>query len=401
MMKYINNDDVFEIMNEIKNKYNVEFDVDVNNDNVFFIDYVELIDDDENVDEFNYLTNNKLDNIYNYIKHNYHIILNTIENNVDKCIEINLYDPLYYKVIYNKDLIKNIFKNNIELINELYNELNEIDIKIIVENNIDNIFDISNNLSIYDLFNIFNNSLNEINDVVDVKLFYLLKLFEFVIDDIKKFVNTIYIDDKFKFDLNNKYSICNNKLININNLSYDEIYENYLLYDLNENIDDELIDVFDIDIDININDYEFFENVYLNNLSNDIVIDYNINYDNDENYLLLSIDNIFELLYKIDENELNNIKYYNLFNIDKIDDVFEMFNNSFIDNDNDEFIYNLLDNIHEILCDDQFYNKFYYYDKFDNKFDDIYDVKKYVLNYLSTLNLNKSFKFDDELYNIF
>ena len=398
--------DIVDVVDEIVDKY----DVVIRNYGLYKI----LIDNNDDDIKFDII--DEIENNYNVIVEFKYI---DDEINDKKYVEFELIDRLYYPFIYNKDLLIEIFDENINTIENNFNDV-EFD-KNLINDSIDIIFDRNDNkLSFYDIIKLFEfivddiKRLNKENEIEfenykPIENYELIELFKYVVDDLNKLNPTFNSSNKFKLSLINNYpfnlNILDNKHYCIDNYTfYDEIDENYIYDDLINNIDDELIKLLNIDYDNFINTYVFFENNYINNINYDIGIDINyvvkykdkINYEIDENYIELSIDDILSILYQISNyNDVDDLKIidYNL--IDNIDELFENLNNSY---DDYEFIDNLFDNEFELLFDD--YYELFYYTINNNKIGSIFDLRYYVLNYLSNLNLNKSFKFDDELYNI-
>ena len=120
-------------------------------------------------------------------------------------------------------------------------------------------------------------------------------------------------------------------------------------------------------------------------------------YNNDLDYFIeLSIDDIIKILKGISNNNSN--KKLLVFDPMNIYDLFENYNNSL---EFDEFVYGLIENEYELLYGDEFYNSWNYSTSFStliNSYGTIYNLIKGMMNWMSNLNLNHSFKFDDELY---
>ena len=409
------NDEIVDIVDDIKNEFDIDIVEYLNND--IFIDIIEFDDDElyDDVDELLY--NDKFFKMINYINNKYDVYIDYYYNKNNKLYELNIIDPINKPIIFNDEFLIKIFNENIDTIDNLF-ECNILSIKTICNDLIYDLFKTNKyNVSSYDILKLFENIIeltnklnieNKNNDDELIECYELFKLFEYIIDDLYKKVNEFDIYKTFKLSLINSYEniniLTNNHYYINNDTLFNNIDENIILYDLNENIDDELIELLDINYDNNINTYLFYEYNLINSLNNDLNtnINYIIEYNDDdivvENSIEISIDDIIKLNNQI-SNNTSNINRIVFDIIEYINELFENVNNSY---EFDEFIYLLFENEFEILYNnDIFYNDFYYTigSNYNNKYS-IYDLKKYVLNYLSNLNLNKSFKFDDELYNI-
>ena len=409
------NDEIVDIVDDIKNEFDIDIVEYLNND--IFIDIIEFDDDElyDDVDELLY--NDKFFKMINYINNKYDVYIDYYYNKNNKLYELNIIDPINKPIIFNDEFLIKIFNENIDTIDNLF-ECNILSIKTICNDLIYDLFKTNKyNVSSYDILKLFENIIeltnklnieNKNNDDELIECYELFKLFEYIIDDLYKKVNEFDIYKPFKLSLINSYEniniLTNNHYYINNDTLFNNIDENIILYDLNENIDDELIELLDINYDNNINTYLFYEYNLINSLNNDLNtnINYIIEYNDDdivvENSIEISIDDIIKLNNQI-SNNTSNINRIVFDIIEYINELFENVNNSY---EFDEFIYLLFENEFEILYNnDIFYNDFYYTigSNYNNKYS-IYDLKKYVLNYLSNLNLNKSFKFDDELYNI-
>ena len=383
------NDEIVDIVDDIKNEFDIDIVEYLNND--IFIDIIEFDDDElyDDVDELLY--NDKFFKMINYINNKYDVYIDYYYNKNNKLYELNIIDPINKPIIFNDEFLIKIFNENIDTIDNLF-ECNILSIKTICNDLIYDLFKTNKyNVSSYDILKLFENIIeltnklnieNKNNDDELIECYELFKLFEYIIDDLYKKVNEFDIYKPFKLSLINSYE-------NINILTNNHYYIN----------NDTLFN----NIDDNINTYLFYEYNLINSLNNDLNtnINYIIEYNDDdivENSIEISIDDIIKLNNQI-SNNTSNINRIVFDIIEYINELFENVNNSY---EFDEFIYLLFENEFEILYNnDIFYNDFYYTigSNYNNKYS-IYDLKKYVLNYLSNLNLNKSFKFDDELYDI-
>lgn len=340
-------------------------------------------------------------------------------------VEFEIVDPLFKTISINKDQLKNIFHDEINNVEKLFicnlkniNYLIELNIDLIYQidnKNYLNHYSIENKINSYDLLKLFefivddvvefnenmknDDEFNYDDEKIDVD--ELLKLFEYVIDklnylsNLNKYYHYFNSNRKFKINLNNslKY-LCNNNKFDIyyhddiiysmlNNDLYELFVDPEILYDMN----------FKFEIDYDINDLLFQEYLYINNLIDDEKFEFNYVVEIDENnnyenyYIEISIDDILKL-----NKGIKNINEL-LFDPFKIDEIFENYNNNY---DDDEFIYLIFENEFEYLYNDEIFHHKYYYELNDIKFYSIDELKKYVLNYMQHLNLNCTFKFDDE-----
>jgi len=420
------------IVDPIEKKDN-KIKLEINNINNNIIDIVDDLDDEFNIVEKNILkTYNKSNSfiinryyendIVKYIEKKYDVIIEKKYNNYEinnktfYDVELNIVDPIYKDIYINKIQLKNIFKDQINNIDKIFkcnikniNELIEIDIDIIFnkhDNNYINHYSNENKINSYDLLRLFDLIVDDVNnynhdlkyddefnyDDEKIDVDDILKLFNDVVNELNKFS---YFNSNKLFKIN----LFNMNYLMINNYYYnDEILYELLYNDLIECINDDLLNLFDIDIYNDINDLLFIENNYIDNIINDELYDLKYNIDIDKNYnfnnygLEINIDSILKMNEKI--NDLKKLIYDPL----KIDELFENYNNSY---DDDELIYLIFDNEYELFYSNElYYNNCYY--EFDNiKFYSLYDLKNYMLNKLKHYNLNNSFKFDDELYNIY
>ena len=341
-------------------------------------------------------------------------------------VEFEIIDPIFKTIPINKEKLIEIFHDSIENVDKIFNcnikniiDLIELNIDLIYKidnNNYYNNYSIENKINSYDLLKLFEfivDDVIEFNDKLknDIEFNYddekiecieLIECFKYVIvelnylSNLNKYYHYFNSNKKFKINLNNslKYLCINNKFdINYNDeIIYDmldnDLYELFInpeiLYDMN----------FKFEIYDEINHNLFQEYLYINNLIDNenyefnyvVEIDENNNYEN--YYIEISIDDII----KLNEN-INNINDL-IFDPFKIDEIFENYNNNY---DDDEFIYLIFENEYNYLYYDELFDKKYYYELNNIKFYNVDELKKYILNYLSTLNLKCCFKFDDEL----
>lgn len=400
------NINIVDVIDDIIKKFDVEI-IDYDN-------YKIILKYDEFDDEIIKFIENKYD-VECYYKYKNSSLI-SINDNI-KIVEINIVDPIYIPFLYNENVLIEIFDENINNIDNLF-ECNIKEIKLLCYDEIYKLFDKYNNLSSYDILLLFENIIEIVNELnienkneynnEFIECYELNELFKYVIDDLYKKFDRFDIYKSFKLSLINTYEFINILINNHYYINDDTLYNNVdeciIIDDLNNNIDDELIELLDICYDNNINSYIFYEYNLINSLNNDLStnINYYVEFDDDENIIEnsieLCIDDLLILNNQI-SNNTNNINRLVYDPIKYLNELFENVNNSY---DYDEFIYNLFENEYEILNDELFYDKYYYTISNNYKFKyNIYDLKKYVLNYLSNLNLNNSFKFDDELYYLY
>ena len=337
-------------------------------------------------------------------------------NNVDKFdVELNIIDPIYKSIFINRDDLKQIFKNNIDNIDKIFNsyikninELIDLNIDVIFNKYNDNYinkYSIKDKINSYDLLKLFDVIIDDVidynekienDDEFDDEIIEgdeILKLFKNIVNELN---NYSYFNSNKKFKINLKYL---NYLFNNNKFNFynDEYLYELLHNDLIECIDDDLLNLFNIECYNEIDDTLFIENNYIDNLYNDydINLNYKLSIDKNYNYNEYSIEISIDDILKINEN-INDIQYLK-FDPVEIDKILYNFNN----NIDDDLLYLICENDYELLLKDELYYNNCYYELNNIKFYNLYDLKKYMLNYLSTYNLNKSFKFDDELYYIY
>ena len=98
------NDEIVDIVDDIKNEFDIDIVEYLNND--IFIDIIEFDDDElyDDVDELLY--NDKFFKMINYINNKYDVYIDYYYNKNNKLYELNIIDPI------NKPLIKMNIKYN-------------------------------------------------------------------------------------------------------------------------------------------------------------------------------------------------------------------------------------------------------------------------------------------------
>ena len=316
-------------------------------------------------------------------------------------VEFEIIDKIYKSIFINIDQLTGIFKDKINDVDKLFNcnikaiqQLINDDIVVAFIRNDENIFNKfskKNKFNSYDLLKLFDDIVDDVklfNDEIEnddelIESYELMKLFKYVVEELNKF-SYFNSSNKFKINLSNRrYLTLNNKF---NIFMNDEIIYDILYDDLIECIDEYLIDYFKIYVDVDINELLFLEELYLNNLSNELFdIDYNIEIDDKFNYVEYSIELSIDEILKIND-EIDDINLL-LFDPDKIDEIFENFNDNY---DDDEFIYLIFENEFELLLNDDKYcdNSYYTINKpAELKIDNIHELNDNLLNQLQHLNL--------------
>ena len=346
---------------------------------------------------------------------------------------------IYKPIIYNLDILKDIIKDYYSDESDIYESVIKEIIELIDENASDYYFrhkktayysdasklknkayeyyeyikSFSDAYSIYDLFSLFdeiksiylyeyrlyeNNFYKLENKFSNFKLYELI---EYVISEIESRLNMDLMNFKICLNISN-IRIFNNDMLFLNSeFLNNEIYDSMIINDLYSS---GLYDAYEsgllnIDYYDEIDEYEIYEN--------SLIQMYNNKYNTDMKYInkyaiILSISDILKLNEILSESN----KYTLFFKLDSnyMASLFENTNNTL----DESFIYDYYDEFNEILRNEYYHDYYYeinsseYISGFKGiKAYDIYELIKIILNQFKHYNLNNSFKFNPELYELY
>ena len=355
---------------------------------------------------------------------------NSVTYEIINRLIFNAYE-LHKPIIYNLDILKEIINEYIEINSEnenesvikIYHEIQDAIIELIDENASDYYFRnkynkaskyeyteyikaFKDSYSIYDLLSLFDEITDEFKSnynlykgSINDYLYSNSSCHDLISYIISELDNKLKLNlNEFKIALNISDSvITENNMICFNNEFIDSEISNNLLNDLYESI---LYDLYESEII----DVMFYDEIDLYEITESNLIEmYNSDYTSDLKYinkscLIYSINDLMKLNEIISESDEYEMKF-------KPENISELFKNS--NNTLDEnFLYAFYDIFSESLYSD--YYESYYYELYKinssgykfKKVTDIYELIKIVLNEFKHYNLNNSFKFKPELYEL-
>ena len=347
------------------------------------------------------------------------------KNDAIKIIELYS-DEIYYKIDSNDEYISLFNSYDSEIILNVRNDIFKIASKSYNVLTLLKLFD-----ELYDEFK----PLIDLYKNIDIKS-YIYELYDEILSELYNknlfkhyFKNVEYksyesLLDAIKFKINiSDNNLLSNNYLTLNDELIDSEIDSILINDLEASVLDyintecyysdsyyELVDIYILN---NINKYSFFESIIIEFLNDEFSLDMKYSYENKpdyfyknniEYYLEISLYDILKLNEFISESE----SYDMIFNLndssnDNIFKLIENVNNSF---DSDSFFYGIIENISESLYES--YYESYYYELYKinsksfnfKKIDSIYELIEITLNEFKHYNLNNSFVFSDELYEL-